>query len=86
MNITTILLVLVVLKFAYQLNSCYLQYNCLTFDSVHHIIMSLACLLRILALREVKESKLLLAFGQCIMKLLGLNITFSKRRLILKIK
>ena len=37
----------------------------------------LACLLRILALREVKESKLLLAFGQCIMKLLGLNIIFE---------
>ena len=36
-----------------------------------------ACLLRILALREVKESKLLLAFGQCIMKLLGLNIIFE---------
>ena len=36
-----------------------------------------ACLLRILALREVKESKLLLAFGQCIIKLLGLNIIFE---------
>ena len=36
-----------------------------------------ACLLRILALREVKESKLLLTFGQCVMKLLGLNIIFE---------
>ena len=40
---------------------------------------SLACLLRILALREVKESILLLAFGQCIMKLLGSNIIFRNR-------
>ena len=39
--------------------------------------MLACCLLRILALREVKESKLLLAFGQCIMKLLGLNIIFE---------
>ena len=46
----------------------------------------LACLFRILALREVRESKLLLAFGQCIMKLLGSIIPFLKQRLILKIK
>ena len=38
---------------------------------------NVACLLRILALREVKESKLLLAFGQCIMKLFGSNIIFQ---------
>ena len=44
---------------------------------VQHTSYLLACLLRILALREVKESKLLLAFGQCIMKLLGLNIIFE---------
>ena len=39
---------------------------------------TVACLLMVFALREVKESKLLLAFGQCIMKLLGSNITFFK--------
>ena len=46
----------------------------------------LACLLWYLALREVKESKPLIAFGQCEMKLVGSNIIFSNWRLILKIK
>ena len=54
----------------------YLQYSARK-RNVLSINAILACLLRILALREVKESKLLLAFGQCIMKLFGSNIIFK---------
>ena len=58
-------------KFITFLTIAYVQvFDCL-------LAYLLACLLRILALREVKESKLLLAFGQCIMKLLDLNIIFE---------
>ena len=51
-------------------------------DGHAHVV----CLHWSLALGEVKESKLLLAFGQCKMKLVDSSIHFSKRRLILKNK
>ena len=58
---------------------CLYRVKFITFRTIarFQVFDLLACLLRILALREVKESKLLLAFGQCIMKLLGSNIIFE---------